>query len=101
RYPTLKLAYSEGQIGWIPYILERAAHVWEQHAAWAQAQRLRDKPSSYYFRNIFGCFFRDKHGIKSIDDVGVDNITFETDYPHSDSTWPDTKAIATEMFAGL
>jgi len=101
RYPGLKLAYSEGQIGWIPYILERADDVWEQHAAWAQAERLPEKPSTYYFRNIFGCFFRDKHGIKSIDDVGVDNITFETDYPHSDSTWPDTKQIAEEMFAAL
>ena len=29
--------------------------------------------------------------------VGVDNITFETDYPHTDSTWPHTKAVATEL----
>ncbi len=101
RYPTLKLAYSEGQIGWIPYILERADDVWEQHAAWAQADRLPEPPSTYYFRNMYGCFFRDQHGINSLADVGVNNITFETDYPHSDSTWPDTKAVAEEMFAGL
>ena len=50
---------------------------------------------------MFGCFFRDRHGLKSLDEVGVDNITFETDYPHTDSTWPDTFAIATEMFADL
>ena len=34
RFPTLKLAYSEGQIGWLPYILERADDVWREHRAW-------------------------------------------------------------------
>ena len=38
---------------------------------------------------------------KSLDEVGVDNITFETDYPHTDSTWPHTKKVAEEMMAGL
>ena len=43
----------------------------------------------------------DNHGIRSLDEVGVDNITFETDYPHSDSTWPHTKKVAEKLFAGL
>jgi predicted TIM-barrel fold metal-dependent hydrolase len=101
RFPDLKLAYSEGQIGWIPYILERADDVWHQHGAWAQGTAIPEPPSTYYYRHIFGCFFRDNHGIKSLESVGVDNVTFETDYPHSDSTWPDTKQVAEEMFAGL
>ena len=103
RYPTLKLAYSEGQIGWIPYILERADDVWVTHRAWAQdtGMVIPEPPSTYYYRQIYGCFFRDAHGIKSLDEVGVDNITFETDYPHSDSTWPDTKEVAEAMFKGL
>ncbi|MFK4273824.1 amidohydrolase family protein, partial [Streptomyces milbemycinicus] len=50
---------------------------------------------------VFCCFFRDKHGVASLDTVGVDNATFETDYPHVDSTWPDTKRIAAEHVAGL
>ncbi|MBI2705286.1 MAG: amidohydrolase [Actinobacteria bacterium] len=101
RFPNLKLAYSEGQIGWIPYVLERADDVWRQHGAWAQGMRIPEPPSTYYFKHVFGCFFRDRHGIESLDAVGVDNVTFETDYPHSDSTWPDTKEIAEAMFAGL
>ena len=44
---------------------------------------------------------RDAFGIESLAHVGEDNITFETDYPHSDSTWPDTKEVAEKMFAGL
>ena len=102
RFPNLKLAYSEGQIGWIPYILERADTVWEEHRAWAHTQDLvPEPPSTYYHRQIYGCFFRDQHGLASLDEVGVDNITFETDYPHTDSTWPHTKEVAEKMFAGL
>ena len=102
QFPDLKLAYSEGQIGWIPYILERADTVWEEHRAWAHTQDLvPEPPSTYYYRQVYGCFFRDQHGIDSIDKVGVDNTTFETDYPHTDSTWPHTRKVAMELTAGL
>ncbi|HEX7131518.1 MAG TPA: amidohydrolase family protein [Iamia sp.] len=102
RFPELKLAYSEGQIGWIPYILERVDDVWREHRAWGGVKDLiPEPPSTYYYKNMFGCFFRDQHGIDSLDVVGVDNITFETDYPHTDSTWPDTKEIATGFMKGL
>ena len=102
QFPELMLAYSEGQIGWIPYILERADTVWEEHRAWAGTQDLvPEPPSTYYYRQIYGCFFRDQHGIDAIDKVGVDNVTFETDYPHTDSTWPHTKKVAEELMAGV
>ena len=102
RFPELRLAYSEGQIGWIPYVLERADDVWREHRAWAGvAETVPEPPSTYYYRQVYGCFFRDRHGIESLDRVGVDNTTFETDYPHTDSTWPDTKEVAEDLLAGL
>jgi predicted TIM-barrel fold metal-dependent hydrolase len=102
KYPDLKLAYSEGQIGWIPYIVERADDVWYQHRAWAGVKdTIPEPPSTYYHQHMFGCFFRDRHGLRSLEEIGSDNVTFETDYPHVDSTWPDTKAIAEEMMSGL
>ncbi len=102
RFPDLKLAYSEGQIGWIPYILERADDVWLEHRAWGGVRDIvPEPPSTYYYRQVFGCFFRDRHGIESLRSVGVDNTTFETDYPHTDSTWPHTKKVAQELMAGL
>jgi predicted TIM-barrel fold metal-dependent hydrolase len=101
RYPELKVAYSEGQIGWLPYILERADDVWANHGAWAKGAKLPEAPSEFYKRHVYGCFFRDEHGIRSLDDIGVDTVTFETDYPHSDSTWPNTKAVAEKMFESL
>ena len=102
RFPELKVAYSEGQIGWIPYILERADTVWEENRAWGGvADIVPEKPSSYFKDHVWGCFFDDAHGLRSVDEIGEDNITYESDYPHSDSTWPHTKQIAEEQMAAL
>lgn len=102
RHPTLKLAYSEGQIGWIPYILERIDTVWEEHRAWTRVQdTIPERPSAYYFRQIYGCFFNDRHGIRSLDEVGRYNVTFEADYPHVDSTWPYTREVAQKLMYDL
>ena len=102
KFPTLRLAYSEGQIGWLPYILERADAVWEDHRAWGGvADTIPEPPSTYFHRQVWGCFFKDFHGLRSLDVIGEDKVTFETDYPHTDSTWPDTREIAGRMMAGL
>ena len=102
RFPDLKVAYSEGQIGWIPYILERADKVWEENRAWGGvADKVKRPPSEYYREHIYGCFFDDPHGLASLEAVGVDNVTFETDYPHSDSTWPDSLQVAMDITRGL
>ena len=100
RFPELKLAYSEGQIGWIPYALERADNTWEYHSSWTHAKdTIPEPPSTYYRGRIFGCFTNDVHGLTSIDEVGEDNICFETDYPHTDTTWPNSKEYAEKMLA--
>jgi predicted TIM-barrel fold metal-dependent hydrolase len=102
RHPTLKIAYSEGQIGWIPYILERIDTVWEEHRAWTRVQdSIPEPPSAYYYRQVFGCFFNDQHGVNSLDEVGRYNVTFESDYPHVDSNWPYTKEVAQRLMKGL
>jgi predicted TIM-barrel fold metal-dependent hydrolase len=102
RFPTLSVAYSEGQIGWIPYVIERADKVWEENRAWGGvADKVKRPPSEYYYEHVYGCFFDDPHGLRSLDTIGVDNVTFETDYPHSDSTWPDTKKVAEDIMRDL
>jgi predicted TIM-barrel fold metal-dependent hydrolase len=102
RFPTLEVAYSEGQIGWIPYVLERADKVWEDNRGWGGvAEKVKRRPSEYYYEHVYGCFFDDPHGLRSLDSVGLDNVTFETDYPHSDSTWPHTKKVAEEIMQDL
>jgi predicted TIM-barrel fold metal-dependent hydrolase len=102
EFPKLKLAYSEGQIGWIPYVLERADTVWEHHDGWQHTrEKIPNPPSTYYYGRIFGCFTADRHGLKNLDEVGEDNICFETDYPHTDTTWPNTKVYIEKMLAGF
>ena len=102
KYPGLRIAYSEGQIGWLPYVLERADDVWKEHEGWMKTSRtVPEPPSTYYHGHVFGCFFRDRHGLESLHRIGVENVTFETDFPHSDTTWPHTQRVVEEMFAGL
>jgi predicted TIM-barrel fold metal-dependent hydrolase len=50
---------------------------------------------------VYGCFFDDAHGLRSIEEIGVENVTYESDYPHSDSTWPRTREIAEAQTKGL
>ena len=67
RFPRLVLAYSEGQIGWLPYILERADDVWREHRAWGGVKDIvPEPPSTYFHRQVYGCFFRDQHGLDSL-----------------------------------
>ncbi len=101
RYPTLKLLYAECQIGWIPFILERADDAWQTHL-WAHDDRLAGElPSSFYKDRIFSCFFKDNVGIEMLDRIGADQVLFETDYPHSDGTWPNTPQVAEKLFGHL
>jgi predicted TIM-barrel fold metal-dependent hydrolase len=102
RLPELKLAYSEGQIGWIPYILERADNVWLDNRGWGGfSDEVSEPPSTYYYRQIYGCFFDDVYGLENIEKCGIDNICFETDYPHSDSTWPHSKETGEKLMGNL
>jgi predicted TIM-barrel fold metal-dependent hydrolase len=102
RFPKLKLLYAEAQIGWIPYVLERADDVWETHRGWSGSQlHCPEPPSTYYYRQIHSCFFKDAVGVELLERVGVDNVMFETDYPHQDSTWPRSREAAAEQFGHL
>jgi predicted TIM-barrel fold metal-dependent hydrolase len=102
RYPKLKLAYSESQIGWMPYLLERLDTLWRKHNyadEWAEG--ISQPPSHYVPGHIWGCFFEDDFGLSVRDVIGVDVITFETDYPHQDSTWPNSRAYAEKIMGAL
>ena len=101
-FPDLKISYAEGQIGRIPYILERADVVWEENRGWGGiADKVLERPSEMFRRHVYGCFFSDAFGLSVLDDIGVDNVTYETDYPHSDSTWPNTAEVVAKQTAGL
>ena len=112
RFPNLKIALSEGEIGWIPYFLERAEQVLDKQRYWVSAgcRSWTTPPPTVdldtfdvraTFRDhVFGCFIDDAHGIASLDEIGEDNVMCETDYPHSDSTWPNCIGVVQHLHRG-
>ena len=88
KFPKLKVALAEGGIGWVPYFLEKADFVYEHHSAWTGADFGDKVPSQVFREHVQTCFIDDTTGLKLRHDIGIDMITWECDYPHSDATWP-------------
>ena len=87
-YPDLKIALSEGGTGWIPYFLERADRTFEMHSTWTKQDFGGKLPSEVFREHFLTCFISDHVGVQLRNDIGIDNICWEADYPHSDSMWP-------------
>jgi predicted TIM-barrel fold metal-dependent hydrolase len=99
RFPDLKIALSEGGIGWVPFGLERIDRTWERHRYWAD---LDDTPPSEIFRrNIWVCFIDELAGIEARHHIGVDRIMWECDYPHADTPWPNSQGEVRKCLAGV
>jgi hypothetical protein len=93
-FPTLSFALSEGGIGWVPYFLERIDYVYQHHKAWT-GQDFGDKlPSQVFLERTVLCFIDDAFGVENRHHLNMENITWECDYPHSDSTWPTAPELA-------
>jgi predicted TIM-barrel fold metal-dependent hydrolase len=98
RFRSLKVALSEGQVGWMPFLLEKLDGIWHERAVYGNIDTLPAPPSSFMDR-IYGCVFDDVIGLRLRDDIGMKQIMFETDYPHGDSTWPESSAVLGKIAA--
>jgi len=97
EYPDIKVALSEGGTGWIPYFLDRLDRTYDMHHLWTGQDFGNELPSDIFRRHILTCFIADPVGVNLRNDIGIDNICWEQDYPHSDSSWPE----APEEFAAV
>lgn len=97
RFPDLVIAYSEGQVGWMPYVMERMDKLWEERVDNSFGSGLKNPPTSYLEGRMYGCIFDDETGLEARDRIGMDRITFEVDFPHADSTYPNTEKVATKI----
>jgi predicted TIM-barrel fold metal-dependent hydrolase len=98
RYPNIKIAFSESQVGWMPYVFERCDRVFHQSSGWCEINpSVTELPSSYVPGRVYGCFFDDMVGIETRHLIGVTQMLFETDYPHQDSTWPNTPDVVARI----
>src|SRR4051812_11830408 len=100
EFPDVRFALSEGGIGWIPYFLERCDYVYEHHQQWT-GQDLPMRPSDLFKERFITCFIDDAVGVEIREKVGIDRMTWECDYPHSDSTWPDSPERLHRSLAGV
>jgi len=104
RHPGLRIALSESQVGWIPFVLGRLDNEWELGHLFEKDLRSRvPEPPSTYMPQVFGCIFDDLSGLEVREKVGMTQIMFETDYPHGDTSYPNSAAMAQKLVdtAGL
>lgn len=101
RYPKLRMALSEGGIGWIPYFLERADFTYEHHHEWTFTDFGGKRPSDIFKEHIICCFIDDQFGVKNLDYMNADMVAYECDYPHSDTVWPNVPEYLWASVNGL
>ena len=90
RYPAIKFVSVESGIGWIPFVLEALDYQFVGNRVAEERPDLDRLPSAYFARNVYGCYWFEQIAPRRlIDEVGADNILFETDFPHPTSIFGD------------
>ena len=98
KHPNLKIAMSEGGIGWVAMLLDRLDNIVDR-SGYGNGWDVR--PAEVLKRNFWFCTLDDPSTIVTRHRIGVENIMFETDYPHGDGTWPDTQDLVEEVYGHL
>ncbi len=96
--PDLKIAMSEGGIGWVAMLLDRLDNIVDR-SGYGLGWDLR--PAEVLRRNFWFCTIDDPSTIDTRRHIGVENIMVETDYPHGDGTWPDTQSVIKEVWGHI
>src|SRR6266852_2675894 len=96
----LKLASVESQVGWFAFAADYMDHLWEKHRFWTNSP-LAERPSFYMDRQVYGTFMDDPIGVKLRNEAGGRNIMWASDYPHSETTWPRSRAAIDDQFQGV
>ncbi len=101
RYPDLKIAMSEGGIAWVAGLIDRLDNIMAR-SGYGQGWPASDvTPSECLRRNFWFCMIDDPSTLVTKDTIGVENILFESDYPHGDGTWPDTQDVMQQLLGQL
>ncbi|WP_238005740.1 amidohydrolase family protein [Dactylosporangium sp. AC04546] len=102
RFPNLKVALSEGGIGWVPMAVDRLDYMMDHSGAQLHSEWKSDlSPSETLLHHFYFCMIDNPSNLDAYKMIGSDHIMVETDYPHSDSTWPDTQKLLSDRFSAL
>ena len=101
QFPDLKVALSEGGIGWIPFYFDRIDRHFQNQSWLHDGDDFGGKlPSEVFREHILACYITDPSGLLLRDRIGIDIIAWECDYPHTDTTWPESPEFAWERAPG-
>jgi predicted TIM-barrel fold metal-dependent hydrolase len=101
RHPGLRVVFAEIGFGWLPYLIEIMDRQFERYLGSRAEMRTTIKPSAQFARQVSITFIEDFHGEEIIPKVGVDNVLWGSDYPHSDGTWPRSREAIEESLGTL
>jgi predicted TIM-barrel fold metal-dependent hydrolase len=102
RQPRLMLAIVEFELSWAPNVVTSMDYTYrERHGEALYRFKSGMAPSDFFRRNVVLSFQEDAIGIRLRDVIGVENIMWGSDYPHSESTFPQSRKILTEILAGV
>ncbi len=101
HHPNLRVVLVEAGLGWIPYMLDRLDRMKHRHGWDHFDMPIKEMPSFYWHRNMAATFEEDELGISLRDRIGVENLLWATDYPHPDSTWPESQKVIRDHFQGI
>ena len=100
RFPDLRFGAIESGSGWVAFVAEYVDAIYENQRHWLNLE-LQHRPSEYFDRNIYTSFIRDREAIRNRDLPGGRNFMWSTDYPHSETTWPESRAVLDRQFANV
>jgi predicted TIM-barrel fold metal-dependent hydrolase len=100
RFPTLRFGTIESGGGWMAFASDYMDRTWEKQRYWIGSE-LKNPPSFYMDRNIYTSFIHDRSAIETRHMPGAKNIMWSTDYPHSETTFPDSEQWIERIFAGV
>jgi predicted TIM-barrel fold metal-dependent hydrolase len=101
RFPDIRICMSEGGIGWVAGLLDRLDHMLSYHEMYGTWAGIELTPAEILQRNFWFCAVEDRSSFALRERIGVGHVLVESDYPHCDSTWPDTQRVLEEELAGL
>ncbi|HZP30155.1 MAG TPA: amidohydrolase family protein [Acidimicrobiia bacterium] len=100
RHPGMKLVLAESGVGWLPYFLTRMDLEWRNlrhQLDYAPAT----PPSEIFHRQVLATFEEEELGPELIPMLGADSCMWASDYPHTDSTFPDSRRAIDESLGSL
>jgi predicted TIM-barrel fold metal-dependent hydrolase len=101
RHPGIRVVMGESGLGWVPYVLERMDRQYHKYYDLMKDYRMKRHPVDTFHDQMFVTYEEDTIGVELIPRIGAGNVMWASDFPHGDSTWPNSRKVIEESLAAL